>query len=61
MGLKNIVLVGHDRCGVLGFYYAMNHPDNVKGIACMETFPFTFAWDYFPLKFRLGFRFSELP
>ncbi len=61
MGLKDIVLVGHDWGGVLGFYYAMNHPENIKGIACMETFPFTFSWDYFPLKFRLGFRLFRTP
>jgi haloalkane dehalogenase len=48
MGLKDIVLVGHDWGGVLGFCYAMNHPENVKGIACMETFPFTFPWDSSP-------------
>lgn len=61
MGLKDIIVVGHDWGGVLGFYYAMHHQENVKGIAFMETFPFTFRWDYFPGKFRMGFRLFRTP
>ncbi len=59
--LKDIVLVGHDWGGVLGFYYAMHHPENIRGIAFMETFPFTFSWDYFPGKFRIGFKLFRTP
>ncbi len=61
MGLKDVVIVGHDWGGVLGFYYAMNHRENMKGIAFMESFPFTFTWDYFPPKFRTGFRLFRMP
>lgn len=38
LGLKNIVLVLHDWGGPLGAYYAVHHPENVQGIALMETF-----------------------
>jgi len=35
LGMENITLVIHDWGGDLGFYYAMRHEDNVKGIAFM--------------------------
>ncbi len=37
LGLKNITLVIHDWGSYFGFHYAMNHPENVKGIAFMEA------------------------
>ena len=37
MDLQNLVIVGHDWGGALGLDYAANHPDNVAGIAFMET------------------------
>jgi len=37
LGLKNITLVIHDWGSFFGFHYAMNNPDNVKGIAFMES------------------------
>jgi haloalkane dehalogenase len=43
LGLNNITLVIHDWGGALGFYYAMRHEDNVKGIAFMEPV-FTIPW-----------------
>lgn len=61
MGLKDIVIVGHDWGGVIGFYYALHHRDNVKGIAFMESFPFTVRWDYFPAQFRIGFKLFRTP
>src|SRR3989338_1897008 len=61
MNLKDMVLVGHDWGGVLGFYYAMNHLENVKGISFFETFPFTFSWDYFPLRYKIAFRLFRTP
>jgi pimeloyl-ACP methyl ester carboxylesterase len=61
LGLKEVVLVGHDWGGVLAFYYALNHRENVKGMAFMETFPFTFTWDDFPSDFRIGFRLFRTP
>lgn len=38
---KNLIIVGHDWGGVLGFWYAFNNQEHIKGIAFMETFPFT--------------------
>jgi haloalkane dehalogenase len=43
MRLTDITLVIHDWGGALGFYYAMRHEANVKGIAFMEPV-FTTQW-----------------
>jgi haloalkane dehalogenase len=48
---KNLIMVGHDWGGILGFWYALNHQENIKGIAFMETFPFTISIDDFPPEF----------
>jgi haloalkane dehalogenase len=61
LGLKDIILVIHDWGGPLGFYYAMNNQSNVKGIAFMETFAYTFTWDAFPKDFRMGFKLFRTP
>lgn len=61
LGLRDVVLVGHDWGGALGFAYALRHRENVKGIAFMETFPFVFRWEDFSPKFRLGFRMFRTP
>jgi pimeloyl-ACP methyl ester carboxylesterase len=45
------IIVGHDWGGVLGFWHAFNHQENIKGIAFMETFPFTISIDDFPPEF----------
>lgn len=37
LGLKNITFVIHDWGSYFGFHYAMQHPENVKGIAFMEA------------------------
>lgn len=47
MNLKNITLVVHDWGSGLGFYYAMRHEDNIKGIAFMEAIIRTATWDDF--------------
>ncbi len=61
LGLNDIVLVIHDWGGPLGFYYAMQNTGNVKGIAFMETFAFTFKWDDFPKDFKMGFKLFRTP
>jgi pimeloyl-ACP methyl ester carboxylesterase len=61
MQLKDLILVIHDWGGALGFYYAPNHPEKVKGIAFMETFPFCLSWSDFPPGFRPGFRLFRTP
>lgn len=35
--LRNVTLVMHDWGSALGFYYASQHPDNVKGMAFFEA------------------------
>jgi len=36
LNLKNITLVMHDWGNALGFYYGLNHLDNIKGFAIIE-------------------------
>lgn len=42
--LKNIVLVLHDWGGPIGMRYATAHPQNIKGLALMETFFWELNW-----------------
>lgn len=44
LNLKNIILVLHDWGGAVGFNYAMNNSENVKGIIFMETFCKPMEW-----------------
>lgn len=37
LGLEDVILVIHDWGSALGFYYAMHHEDNVRGLAFMEA------------------------
>lgn len=46
--LHDILLVVHDWGGGLGFHYARLHPDNVRGIAFMETIVRPLTWDEWP-------------
>jgi len=43
--LSNIILIVHDWGGALGFNYAKNHPENIKGIVFMETFAKPMEWN----------------
>jgi len=45
--LKNITLVIHDWGSGLGFNYAMNNEDNIKGIAFMEALLMPLSWESF--------------
>jgi haloalkane dehalogenase len=56
MDLKNITLVIHDWGSALGFNYAMQHEDNVKGIAFMEALLMPIIWDALPQHFREFFQ-----
>ena len=47
LDLKNITFVLHDWGGPLGTAYAVQHPDNVRGIALMETFVWPLEWKDF--------------
>ncbi len=43
-----VTLVVHDWGSGLGFHWAMNHPDSVKGIAYMEAIVKPVSWDDWP-------------
>ena len=62
LDLKDIVLVLHDWGGGIGLNYAMNHQDNVRSIAFMETFVRTFpSWDDWPQDLVEGFKQFRTP
>ena len=45
---QNVVLVGHDWGSALGFHWARNHPDSVRGIAYMEALVSPVQWSEWP-------------
>ena len=45
---QNVVLVGHDWGSALGFHWATNHPDIVRGIAYMEALVSPVEWSEWP-------------
>ena len=45
---QNVVLVGHDWGSALGFHWARNHPDIVRGIAYMEALVSPVEWSEWP-------------
>ena len=45
---QNVVLVGHDWGSALGFHWARNHPDLVRGIAYMEALVSPVQWSEWP-------------
>ncbi len=61
MGLRNVTLVIHDWGSALGFYYAMRHEDNIKGIAFMEAIVIPFNWEMFPENVREIFQAFRTP
>lgn len=61
LGLTNITLVIHDWGSALGFNYAMEHQDNVKGIAFMEGIVRPSKWSEFPPDFKMGFKLMRTP
>jgi haloalkane dehalogenase len=60
LDLKNIILVLHDWGGPLGTAYAVRHPENVRGMALMETFLWNMLWDDFG-RFKPVFRLFRSP
>ena len=52
LDLKDVTLVLHDWGGPIGFRLAQHEPDRVARLCFMETFPFTFDWEEFPLAAR---------
>jgi haloalkane dehalogenase len=59
--LKNVWLVLHDWGSAMGFHYAQRHPDNVSGLAFMESMLDTFEWEDIPPGVRLQFRMMRTP
>ena len=45
---QNVALVGHDWGSALGFHWARNHPDLVRGIAYMEALVSPVQWSEWP-------------
>jgi haloalkane dehalogenase len=48
LGLRDIILVGHDWGGVLAMDYAARHPDRVRGLVVFETFLRPMSWSEWP-------------
>jgi haloalkane dehalogenase len=61
LGLKNITLVIHDWGSGLGFNYAMQNENNIKGLAFMEAIIKPASWADFPKDFRMGFKMLRTP
>lgn len=58
---NNITLVIHDWGSGLGFNFAAQNPDRIKGIAFMEALVKPRLWSDFPADFRFGFRLMRTP
>lgn len=62
LGLKNITIVIHDWGSALGFHYAKRHPENVKGIAFMESIVMPIpSWDSMQKQFQEMFKSFRTP
>jgi haloalkane dehalogenase len=61
LGLMNVTLVVHDWGSALGFNYAMQHEDNVKGIAFMEAILMPLTWEEFPSDAKKIFQTIRTP
>jgi haloalkane dehalogenase len=61
LDLKNITLVIHDWGSGLGFHYANNHRDNIKGIAFMEAIIKPMNWEEFPANYKIAFKMIRTP
>jgi haloalkane dehalogenase len=61
LDLKNITLVVHDWGSALGFNYAMQNEDNIKGIAFMEAFLMPLTWNEYPEDVKKIFQTIRTP
>ncbi len=61
LDLKNLTLVIHDWGSALGFHYAMNNAENVRGIAFMEAIVRPSRWKDFPAGFKIAFKMMRAP
>jgi len=61
LGLDEVVLVGHDWGGALGFDWAARHPGRVRAVAFMETIVRPMTWDDFPGAARPRYQVLRAP
>ncbi|MDH3651543.1 MAG: haloalkane dehalogenase [Saprospiraceae bacterium] len=61
MELDRITLVIHDWGSGLGFHFAAQHPDRIKGIVFMEAILRPAKWSEFPKDFKMGFKLMRTP
>jgi haloalkane dehalogenase len=61
LGLRNITFVVYDWGSALGFHYARQHEDNVKGLAFMEAIVRPLTWDEWPEQARQMFQAFRTP
>jgi haloalkane dehalogenase len=61
LGLDQVVLVGHDWGGALGFDWAARHPGRVRGMAFMETIVRPLGWDELSAPSRARFETFRTP
>jgi haloalkane dehalogenase len=58
---SNLTLVIHDWGSGLGFRWAYEHEESVKGIAFMEAMLGPLTWQIMPANYRMGFRMMRSP
>lgn len=61
LGLRDVVLVGHDWGGALGFDWAASHEHQVRGLVFMETIVRPVSWDDWPEAARGIFQAMRSP
>lgn len=59
--LNRITLVLHDWGSALGFHYATQHPEKIKGMAFMESMVRPWQWTDLRWDYRLGFKLLRTP
>ena len=61
LDLKNVMIVGHDWGGALGFYWAQRNRDRLAGIVYMETIVKPLTWADWPENARKVFQGFRSP
>ena len=61
LDLDDVVLVGHDWGGALGFDWAARHPGRTRGVAFMEAIIRPLSWDEFPAPARARYEALRTP
>lgn len=59
--LQKITLVLHDWGSGLGFHFAANHQERIKGVVFMEALIRPVSWSDFPPDFKMGFKLMRTP